>query len=223
MKISIIIPVLNESEHLEEMLKRIQKFSEHGHETIIVDGGSTDNTVDIAKKYTECVVASKKGRALQMNSGADIATGEALLFLHADTILPTDACELINANLGAETQWGRFDVRLSGSWIIFRVIEYFINWRSRMTSIATGDQAIFLTRDLFDKVGGFPEIPLMEDVALSRLLKRESKPACLKSTVVTSSRRWEKHGVIKTVFLMWRLRFLYFIGVSPTRLSKRYT
>jgi len=223
LKVSVIIPVLNEANHLPDLLRKLQVYREQAHEIVVVDGGSSDGTAEIAEELSDQVVRSDRGRATQMNSGARIATGDILLFLHADTILPANACELIGSSVTAGKRWGRFDVRLSGSEKVFRLIEALINWRSRITSIATGDQAIFISRELFDQVGGFPEIPLMEDVAMSKRLKRMARPACLDTAVVTSSRRWEEHGVLRTVLLMWWLRLLYFIGVSPCRLRKLYS
>jgi len=223
LKISIIIPVLNEAGHLEEVLKQALGFQDEELELIVVDGGSNDDTVAVAKRHTGQVVVSDRGRAKQMNAGADVANGDILLFLHADTVLSIDSCELIKSKISNDHhQWGRFDVRLSGDNKLFRIIEFFINWRSRISSIATGDQAIFVCRKLFDEIGGFPEMPLMEDIEISKRLKRVSKPICITSAVITSTRRWEEHGILRTVLLMWQLRFLYFIGVSPERLIKHY-
>lgn len=222
LKISIIIPVLNEAEHLEEVLKKAPGFQDEELEVIVVDGGSNDDTVAVARRHAGQVVVSGRGRAKQMNAGADVANGDILLFLHADTVLSIDSCELIKSKISNDHQWGRFDVRLSGDNKLFRIIEFFINWRSRISSIATGDQAIFVRRKLFDEIGGFSEIPLMEDIEISKRLKRISKPICITSVVITSTRRWEEHGILRTVLLMWQLRFLYFIGVSPERLIKHY-
>ena len=216
------MPVLNEAKHLEEMLNHLQVFRENGHEVIVVDGGSTDSTIAVAKPLADHLVVSDAGRAKQMNSGVNVAECDVLLFLHADTILPEDACELILSSIKNGYQWGRFNVRLSGEKIVFRIIEFFINWRSKLFSIATGDQAIFVKRNVFEALEGFPDIPLMEDVAICKSLKRQSKPMCLRNTVTTSSRRWEQYGIFSTVLLMWRLRFLYFIGVSAERLVKHY-
>ena len=222
LKFSIIIPVLNEAEHIESALKQLQVFRDNGHQLIVIDGGSSDATEEISRNYSDKIILSDRGRAKQMNAGANVADGEVLIFLHADTVLPVDACELINSAMTENYQWGRFNVRLSGERKFFRVIEFFINWRSRLSSIATGDQAIFVSKKLFDDIGGFPDIPLMEDVAISKYLKHRSNPICLRKNVITSSRRWEQRGVLKTVLLMWRLRFLYFIGVSPNQLVKYY-
>jgi len=220
--ISIIIPALNEEKNLSELLNRLQSGFSQAHEIIVVDGGSVDNTLFIAQQSGCAVLVSKPCRALQMNSGASIATGDVLLFLHADTLLPEDALRAILNSCVTLRCWGRFDVRLSSDRFVFRIIERMINLRSRLTSIATGDQAIFITRDLFAQTGGFPEIVLMEDVAFSKILKSYSSPLCLKEKAITSSRRWEIRGVIPTVLLMWKLRLYYFLGVPADKLSKLY-
>lgn len=221
-KISIIVPVLNEESSLPEILRRLQVFRQQGHELIVVDGGSRDNSLKLAQQAADQVVLCRPGRARQMNSGAEVATGDIFLFLHADTQLPENAMVLIQAACIDHGSWGRFDVSLSGRQPVFRIIESLINLRSRVSSIATGDQAIFIRSDLFDQVGGFPEIELMEDVAITRQLRQTAKPVCLRPPVITSSRRWEEKGVVATVLLMWKLRLLYFLGVSPTRLSRMY-
>lgn len=222
MKISIIIPVLNEEISLSHIASHLQSIRQQGHEIIIVDGGSTDNTLAIASEITDLVVVSNAGRALQMNSGAEIASGEVLLFLHADTLLPEKAAQIIVAAYQNKDCWGRFDVRLSGNRYIYRLIESLINLRSCLSSVATGDQAIFIETKLFNRVGGFPEIALMEDVEISKRLKKIVKPVCVKQKVLTSSRRWENNGVISTVLLMWKLRLYYFFGVSPEKLRQLY-
>lgn len=222
MKISIIIPVLNEEKKLSKTLSYLQSFRHSGHEVIVVDGGSTDNSLKLVRESADIVVVSEPGRALQMNSGAAIATGAVYLFLHADTVLPENALQLISSFNHNKHYWGRFDIRLSSDRIIFRLIEYMINLRSRLTSIATGDQAIFIEHELFKSIGGFPEIVLMEDIAISRLLKKQLIPVCLKTKVATSSRRWETNGVVATVLLMWKLRLYYFFGVSPEKLGRLY-
>lgn len=222
MKISIIIPVLNEEKTLSYLLNRLQSFDDGNHEVIVVDGGSFDNSLFIAQENATTVIVSKPGRAVQMNSGAEVATGEVFLFLHVDTILPESALSAISSSCINDNCWGRFDVRLSSDKFVYRLIESLINLRSRLTSIATGDQAIFIKRDLFNRLNGFPEIALMEDVAFSKRLKKYSAPVCLKNRVITSSRRWETKGVIKTVLLMWKLRLYYFFGVTPEKLNKMY-
>jgi len=221
-KISIIIPVLNEEINLSQISSHLQLIRQQGHEIIIVDGGSVDNSLVIAYEITDKVVVSKAGRALQMNSGADIASGEVLLFLHADTLLPDNALQTIIDLFQKKNYWGRFNVRLSSNKNIYRLIERLMNLRSCLTSIATGDQAIFIERNLFDRVGRFPEIALMEDVAISKQLKKIVKPVCLKQKVITSSRRWETKGVVSTVLLMWKLRLYYFFGMSPDKLKQLY-
>jgi rSAM/selenodomain-associated transferase 2 len=220
-KISIIIPVLNEEKNLPDILNTLQVFRDLNHEVIVVDGSSVDNSLVIANDGADVVIVSKPGRATQMNHGAAVATGDVFLFLHADTVLPANAVNLI-LSLQGDCFWGFFNLRLSSQKSIFRLIEWMINRRSRWSSIATGDQSIFIERKLFDRVNGFPEIRLMEDVAISRSLKNIIAPVCLKSKVVTSSRRWENNGIASTVLLMWKLRLFYFFGVSPERLSQLY-
>lgn len=222
MKISIIVPVFNEEKHIQDALNNLQHYRRSGHEVIVVDGGSTDNTLALAHDGADAVIVSKPGRAIQMNNGSAVATGEVFLFLHADTRLPDNALSLIAEYEDKKSFWGRFDIRLSSNKRIYRLIELLINLRSRLTSIATGDQAIFVERQLFESMAGFPEIALMEDIELSRRLKKVAAPVCVKQKAVTSSRRWEINGVVKTVFLMWKLRLYYFLGVSPERLNKLY-
>jgi len=221
-KISIIIPVLNEEINLPETLSKLQSFRRAGHEVVVADGGSNDNSLMLAQQGADMVIVSKAGRALQMNNGAAVATGDLFLFLHCDTFLPDNALNVITSNYQKENYWGHFDVRLSSNKFVFRIIERLMNLRSRLTSIATGDQAIFIERKLFNRLTGFPEIALMEDIAISRLLKKQSSPVCLKQKVITSSRRWENKGVLVTVLLMWKLRLLYFFGVSPDKLNQKY-
>ena len=223
MKLSIIIPTLNEALHLRNTLKPLRALQTRGHEVIVVDGGSSDHTSAIARELADKVVDCARGRAHQMNAGAAVASGDVLLFLHADTQLPEQADRLIaGALLDQKIAWGRFDVRLSGKHFLLRIIESLMNFRSRISGIATGDQAIFVRRALFVQLGGYPEIPLMEDIALCKLLKRAARPANLSTRVVTSSRRWEQRGIIRTVVLMWRMRLAYALGASPQRLAKLY-
>lgn len=226
MRISIIIPVLNEAEQIANTLEHLKSIRQgqpqDAHELIVVDGCSKDDTLTQAGTLADRVLVSPAGRAQQMNTGAEVATGEVLLFLHADTQLPATAMDDIQHATQQGAHWGRFDVRLSGKRWPLRIIERMMNWRSCLTSVATGDQAIFVTRELFQRVGAYPEIALMEDIALSKQLKKHAKPACLKSHVITSSRKWEKHGIIRTALLMWRLRLMYFLGASPDELAKHY-
>ncbi len=233
-QISIILPVFNEALHLQESIEALVSVCSSQHQLIIVDGGSEDATLEIADsalRHAEptlefLLIQAEKGRAVQMNAGAARATGDVLLFLHADTHLPADAIQVLQNLYAKQAQgspfWGRFDVRLSGHNKAFRVIETFINLRSRLTSVATGDQAIFIDSKLFQKTGGYPDIALMEDIAISKRLRNIVAPVCLKARVLTSSRRWESRGILSTVLLMWKLRFLYLLGVSPARLVKMY-
>lgn len=218
MTVSVIVPTLNESANVEATLRDLAPL---GAEVIVVDGGSRDDTVARATPLCDRVVSSDPGRARQMNVGARSATGELLWFVHADSQVPVDAFEAL-VDAGDRHVWGRFDVRLSGERLAFRVIERFMNLRSCWTGIATGDQGMFVRRGCFDAVGGFPDIPLMEDVALSKRLRRVARPVCLRGPLITSSRRWEQRGVLRTVVLMWRLRMGYFLGESPHRLAKSY-
>lgn len=221
MKISIVLPVVNEENNLPDTLAGLQALRQRGHEVIVVDGGSQDNSLMLAQQAADTVIVSKPGRAIQMNSGAELATGDILLFLHADTILPDDVDALLSA-INNDQLWGRFDVRLSGQQFIFRVIESMMNLRSRLTSVATGDQAMFIHRALFDRVSGFSEIPLMEDIEISKRLRKICKPVCIKQKVITSSRRWQDKGIVRTILLMWKLRLYYFFGMSTERISRMY-
>lgn len=221
--VSIVMPVLDEAAGIGAALVRLQPLRRRGCEVIVVDGGSRDRTVALATPACDRVAVSLPGRATQMNAGARVARGDVLLFLHADTQLPDDADRLVlEAVADARHSWGRFDVRIAGRPAMLRVIAAMMNLRSRLTAVATGDQAIFCRRTAFDAVGGFPMLPLMEDVAISKQLRRLGPPACLRARVTTSGRRWEKHGVARTVLLMWRLRLAYFIGVDPARLARSY-
>lgn len=221
--LSIIVPVLNEADTIASTLQALAPLRKRGHEVIVVDGGSMDGTRPRIRVLADQALDSVRGRAMQMNAGARVATGEVLVFLHADTRLPPDADRSIAEGLARTGRaWGRFDVRLSGAAAGLRVIEFFMNLRSRLTGIATGDQAIFVRREDFESVGGFPAVDLMEDIALSALLKRVSRPACLRERVVTSSRKWEREGIVRTVLLMWRLRLAYCFGANPRDLARRY-
>ena len=222
MRLSIIIPCLNEADTIVDALEALAPLREHGHEVIVVDAGD-DDTAERAAPLADHVLQAPRGRAVQMNRGADVATGSVLLFLHADTRLPAKAERAIREGMAATgLEWGRFDVRLSGQQPLLRIVETLMNWRSRLTAIVTGDQALFVSRDLFRAVGGYPEIPLMEDIALSELLKRHGRPLCLHERVLTSSRRWEQGGILRTVLLMWWLRLRYFFGADPALLARVY-
>lgn len=221
MKISVIIPTLNEAESIVATLMPLQLLRQQGHEVIISDGGSSDATIALSQPLVDRIINTGRGRASQMNRGALQASGEVLLFLHADTLLPDGAAQLIEEALSNKT-WGRFDVRLSGTHPLLRLIELMMNWRSRLTGICTGDQALFIRQGLFRGVGGFPEIALMEDIAISTALKPQSRPACITVPLTTSSRRWESRGILRTMVLMWRLRLAYFLGADPQRLASRY-
>jgi rSAM/selenodomain-associated transferase 2 len=220
--ITIIIPALNEAATLEATLLPLQSWRKAGHQLILVDGGSWDGTASIALSLVDRVLTSTPGRALQMNLGAEAACGDLLLFLHADTRLPPEADRLILRAV-EHRPWGRFDVRLSGGHWLLRAVERMMNWRSCLSGIATGDQGIFIERELFERIGGFPELPLMEDIVLSKRLKRAAgRPACIHTPLVTSSRRWEQNGILRTILLMWRLRLAFFIGVPANRLVRHY-
>jgi rSAM/selenodomain-associated transferase 2 len=222
MKVSIIIPVLNEAEHIADTLESLEPYRRKGHEVIVIDGGSHDDTVSISAQYADRVLHSDAGRAIQMNSGIDAASGDVLLFLHADTRLPADAVEKLVHAVEEGYFWGRFNVRLSGKHFMFRIIERMMNMRSRITGVATGDQAIFASLESIEIIGVYPRLPLMEDVVFSKRLRELGWPACIRQPVLTSSRRWEDKGILRTMLLMWRLRLLFFLGVSADRLARQY-
>ena len=217
-RLSVVVPALNEARGIRAALEALAPLRARGHEVIVVDGGSGDRTAELAEGLCDRVLSAPRGRALQMNAGAREAGGEVLVFLHADTVLPPDAPAAILRST-ANHLWGRFDVEIEGRHPLLRLIAWSMNLRSRLTGIATGDQAIFVRRDAF---GGFPEIALMEDIAFSRAMKREGRPACLAGRVTTSGRRWESRGVLRTVLLMWRLRLAYALGADPARLAEKY-
>jgi rSAM/selenodomain-associated transferase 2 len=223
MSLSIIIPTLNEADNIFATLQALAPLRARGAEVIVVDGGSTDDTLARARSRADLMLSAPRGRALQMNAGAARARGAILLFLHADSVPPREADTLIVDGLNrTRRSWGRFDVRIAGSHPLLRVVERAMNLRSRWTGIATGDQGIFVTRSLYTAAGGYPEIPLMEDVALAKRLKRFGAPLCLKHRITTSARRWEKNGVLRTILLMWRLRLAYWLGADPKQLAIRY-
>lgn len=223
MSLSIIIPALDEAQTIIALLDALQPLRQRGAEVIVVDGGSSDGTAELARSHADLVLTASRGRALQMNTGAAQARGEIFCFLHADTRLPDGADGLIIDGLArSRRSWGRFDVRIEGRHPMLRVIAVMMNLRSRLTGIATGDQCLFVTRSLFEAAGRFPEIPLMEDIAFSRQLKKYGRPLCLGHQLTTSGRRWEKHGVWRTIGLMWRLRLAYWLGADPHRLALHY-
>ena len=210
--------MLDEAAGIGGALEALAPLRRAGHEVIVVDGGSQDGTGEIASGLCDRVLRSARGRAVQMNAGAAAATGEALVFLHADTLLPGGADQQILKALKSRP-WGRFDVEIEGRSPLLKLVAWCMNQRSRLTGIATGDQAIFVRRDAFK---GFPEIPLMEDVEFSASMRRLGAPACLRARVRTSGRRWETRGVLRTIFLMWSLRLRHFLGARPEDLARRY-
>ncbi|MFN0182342.1 MAG: TIGR04283 family arsenosugar biosynthesis glycosyltransferase [Aquabacterium sp.] len=225
--LSIIVPVRDEAEVIGPALLRLAPLRALGAEVIVVDGGSRDDTVDRCTAAADLVLQAPAGRARQMNAGAARARGRQLLFLHADTRLPLDAAAVLAQALAPGPApgghlWGRFDVRIEGRSRWLPMVAALMNRRSRWTGIATGDQALFMRRDVFQAVGGFPDQALMEDIELSRRLKRLGPPACRREQVITSGRRWDSRGAWRTILLMWRLRWLYWIGVSPERLARAY-
>ncbi len=217
--LSVVIPVLNDAECLTRLLTQLEAFE---GEVIVVDGGSSDESPDVAASLGAKLVESPAGRAKQLNSGAAVARGQAILFLHADSVLPQHFASLIeSALIGPEFNWGRFDVRLSGSAFMLRVVEWMMNHRSALTGICTGDQGIFVKTEVFRRLGGFPDIELMEDVAFSKNMP--GKPYCIRHPIVTSSRRWESNGIFRTIGLMWLLRLRYFFGADPKVLARFYS
>lgn len=222
-QLSIIIPALDEEATIAATLQPLQPMRRRGHEVILVDGGSCDGTAAQATPLVDRVIHTTKGRARQMNAGAAVARGKLLWFLHADTLVPDTSDQLLlNALNEPAVVWGRFDVRLSGRHPLLKLIAHLMNLRSCLTGIATGDQGIWMRRSAFLKVGGYPEQPLMEDIALSVQLKKLGKPLCLRPALITSSRRWESRGILRTVLLMWRLRLLYALGADPAQLARLY-
>jgi rSAM/selenodomain-associated transferase 2 len=217
-RLAVIVPTLNEAARIRAALEALAPLRARGHQVIVVDGGSDDATAELAVSLCDLVLKAPRGRALQMNAGARAAQAGALVFLHADTRLPERTDEHILHAL-EQASWGRFDVRIESRHPLLKIVGCAMNLRSRLTGIATGDQAIFVRRDAFP---GFPEIALMEDIAFSRLMKARGRPACLRERVSTSARRWETRGVLRTIVLMWRLRLLYALGVAPQRLARDY-
>jgi rSAM/selenodomain-associated transferase 2 len=224
-RLSIIIPVLEEAAIIVAALQALTPLRARGAEVIVVDGGSSDGTVALARPLADRMIAGPRNRGAAMNAGAALGRGDVFIFLHADTTLPNDADRLIAAALSrraAGCAWGRFDLRIAGRHPLLALVARMINWRSRFTGIATGDQAIFVSRVAFCSVRGFADLPLMEDIALSRKLKRLSRPICIAAPAVTSGRRWDHHGLWHTIMLMWRLRLAYYFGAEPARLALAY-
>jgi rSAM/selenodomain-associated transferase 2 len=222
-RISAVVPALNEATAIEATLDALAPLRGRGGEVIVVDGGSCDTTVQLATAKADRVIAAPRGRASQMNAGAAAASGEVLVFVHADTRVPEDADIAIAQALEQNRRvWGRFDTSIDSHSVLLGFVGWAMSARSRLTGIATGDQAIFVRRDAFESVGGFPAVALMEDVAMSRLLKRRSAPACLPDRVITSARRWEANGVLRTIVLMWWLRLRFFLGASAEELARSY-
>jgi rSAM/selenodomain-associated transferase 2 len=221
--LSIVIPTLNEEVGIASALDALTPLRTAGCEVIVADGGSADRTTLLARPRCDRVVAAPRGRGAQMNAGAAAARADVLLFLHADTRLPEGADRSILGELArSKRKWGRFDVRIAGRHPLLGTVAYLMNWRSRLTGIATGDQAIFVERSAFVAVGCFPDIPLMEDIALSARLRRVTRPLCLSACVTTSGRRWDEHGLMRTILLMWRLRAAFFRGADPAALARAY-
>ena len=221
--ISIIIPTLNESQTIQPCLRQLSDMRNRGHEVIVVDGGSIDDTLDKARPLADIAVQHQKGRARQMNAGTELARGDMYLFLHADTLVPDEADKyILDSTKLYPDCWGRFDVKLSGTHWLFSVIGFFMNSRTRITGIVTGDHGIFISRRWFEAIGGYETIDIMEDISISKRLKRLGRPVCLKASVITSSRRWEENGILRTIFKMWRLRLAYAMGVNPDHLVTQY-
>jgi rSAM/selenodomain-associated transferase 2 len=222
MKLSIVMPVLDEAAEIKAALTALAPYRQRGVEVIVADGGSSDATAELARPLADRVIAAPRGRAAQMNVGAAAAQGDVLLFLHADTRLPESADRLVLDGIARSGRvWGHFNVRIDGGGLL-RVVAIMMNARSRLTGVATGDQAMFMTRAAFDGVGGFPPIALMEDVALSARLKRSGRPCALRARVTISARRWRRHGTLRTVLLMWALRLRFFCGADPAKLARVY-
>ncbi len=221
-KYSVIIPALNEADYIGATLERLQPARARGHEVILVDGGSADDTCGVAEGGVDCILQCGPNRGAQMNQGAQAARGDILLFLHADTLAPHDFDSILDDRGVCGNAWGSFDVRLSGSHFMFRCIERMMNLRSRLTGIVLGDQAIFTGRRLFNRLNGYADIPLMEDIELTRRLKNISSPIRIGRPVVSSSRRWEQRGIATTILLSWKLRCCYAVGADPHKLAGKY-
>ena len=221
--LSIIIPCLNEAEGIADTLTALAPLRARGVEVVVVDGGSDDASAALARPLADQVLTAARGRAMQMNAGAAQARGDILLFLHADCRLPAAADDLITDGLNrARKTWGRFDVQLTGRSPLLHAVGTLMNVRSRLSGVSTGDQGLFVTRSLFEAVGRFPQIPLMEDVALTQHLRRYGPPLNLRHRMIVSGRRWERHGVLRTALLMWRLRLQFGLGADPGKLARAY-
>lgn len=219
--LSIIVPVLDEAEHIVRLLDELASWRRAGDEVIVVDGGSADDTAARARALADAVIAAPRGRARQQNAGAAVARADILWFVHADSaVTAVSRAELLAA--AATSSWGRCAVRIDDRAPIFRLIETMMNFRTRLTSVVTGDHGIFVRRALYDAVGGIPDLALMEDVEFSRRLARHAPVRCLRGTIATSARRWRRHGIVRTVLLMWALRLAWFVGVPATRLARVY-
>lgn len=222
-KVSIVVPTLDEASRLADALLPLAPLRDAGHEVIVVDGGSRDGTPEVAAPLADQVLAAPRGRAIQMNAGAAVASGATLLFLHADCRLPASGIAAIEGTHAHGYRWGRFDVRLEGRSPLLPLVAAMMNRRSALTGICTGDQGLFVERELFEAVGGFPPIPLMEDVALSKALRRKAgPPKCVTARITASGQRWDTHGAAKTIGSMWALRFAYWRGADPGALARRY-
>ena len=221
-RVSVVIPCLDEGAIVQERLEALQSLRQQVHELILVDGGSRDGTAESARPLVDRVIVTAAGRARQMNRGASLASGDILWFLHLDSMLPVDAVPAVQRCGAGAHAWGRFGIRLSGRDPVFRVVERLMNWRSRLSGIATGDQGIFVSRELYRRVGGYPEIPIMEEIAFSKRLKRYARPVCVDQFITTSSRRWERNGPLRTIALMWFMRLAYALGADPAWLAGLY-
>jgi len=220
--LSVVIPVRNEAQALPGLLDDLADLRATGAELILVDGGSSDGTCELALGRVDQLLRTAPGRALQMNAGAAVARGEYLWFVHADTRVSVESLESLQGALKERPLWGRFDVRLSGPGLALQVIGAMISLRSRLSGVASGDQGIFVARQHFEAMGGYAQMPLMEDLQLCRRLKALARPRCLRPPLSTSSRRWEQHGIWRTVVLMWCLRLAYYCGASPEKLARQY-
>ena len=222
-RLSVILPTLNEAACIVATLASLYELRHRGHEVIIADGGSVDATLALAQGRADRIVCSPAGRAEQMNAGAKAAAGDVLVFLHADSRLPPEADRVLLERLAATgSAWGRFDVQIAGAHPLLRLVEHMMNLRSRLTHICTGDQGLFVRREVFEAIGGYPCQALMEDIAISARLRRLSAPLCLRERCLTSARRWESGGVLRTMVLMWWLRLQYACGAAPSRLARAY-